>query len=82
MALGGRLVQPVFPGGLTPLASAAPLGRRDTHTKLAVRRENTMKTRQICAGLGNQGSQLRDEVQRLEYDVRSAIAVRCLSGAA
>jgi hypothetical protein len=25
MALGGRLVQPVFPGRLTPLASPAPL---------------------------------------------------------
>jgi hypothetical protein len=41
-----------------------------------------MKARQICAGLGNQGSQLRDEVQRLEYNVSSAGAVRCLSGAA
>ena len=37
-----------------------------------------MKTRQIHAWFGSQGAQLRDEVQRLEYDVRSAVAVRCL----
>ncbi len=92
MALGGRLVQPVFPGRLTPLASPAPLGRRHPNTKLAVVREaapseHTMKARQICAWLGYQGGQLGDEVQRrkaapLEYNVGSAVAIRCLSGAA
>ena len=50
--------------------------------KRASIRDDTSKTRQICAGLRYQGNQLRDEVQRLEYDVCGAVAVRCLSGAA
>ena len=37
-----------------------------------------MKARQICARLRYQGSQLGDEVQSFEYDVRGAIAIRCL----
>jgi hypothetical protein len=36
MALGRRLIQPAFPSALTPLASPASFGRRDTHTKFAV----------------------------------------------
>ena len=56
MALGGRLVQPVFPGRLMPLASPAPFSRRDTHTKFAVRSEHPMKTSKIYAWLGYKGS--------------------------
>jgi hypothetical protein len=52
MALGGRLVQPALPGGLTRLVPPAPLGRSDTHTKFAVGREYPVKARQICAWLG------------------------------
>ena len=37
-----------------------------------------MKTSKIYAWLGYKGRQLRDEVQRLEYDVRSPITIRCL----
>ena len=77
MALGGRLVQPVFPGGLTPLASAAPLGRRDTYTKFAIWSENPVKARQVCAWLRYQGSQLRNKVQRFKYDMGGAIAPGC-----
>ena len=40
MALGRRLVQPVVPGGLMPLASPTPFSRRDTHTKFAVRSQH------------------------------------------
>jgi hypothetical protein len=63
MALGGRLVQPVYPGGLTPLALPAPPHRRYPHTKFAIGGENPMKTCQIDAVLGNEGGQLRDEIQ-------------------
>ena len=75
-----------FPGNLKPLASPAPLGRRYPHTKLAIRMvrqsdEHAMKACQICTwferGRLGQSSQFRDEVQ-LEYEVGSAIAVRCL----
>jgi phosphoribosylglycinamide formyltransferase 2 len=66
VALGGRLVQPVLPGKLAPLASPSPPRRRNTHTKLAIGGEHSVKTRQIDAGLGNQSGQLRDEVQRFE----------------
>jgi len=45
--------------------------------KRASIRDDTSKTRQICAGLGNQGSQLRDEVQRLEYQLDITCVVRC-----
>ena len=34
----------------------------------------------IDAWLGDQGSQLGDKVQRLEYNVGSPVAVRCLLG--
>ena len=78
VALGGRLVYPVLPCRLTPLASPAPLRRCHTNTKLAIGCENPVKTRQICAWLWHQGSQLRNKVQRFEYDVGSAITVRCL----
>ena len=76
MALGGRLVQPALPGLLTPLASPAPFSQSDTHTKLTIGGENPVKARQICARLRHQGSQLRNEVQRLEYHVRGASATR------
>ena len=69
VALGGRLVQPVFPGRLTPLAATAPLGRHDTHPKLAIGGEHPVKACQICAWFWHQGSQLRNKVQRFEYDV-------------
>lgn len=78
MALRRRLVQPVSPGRLTLLASPAPFHAGVTSTrKLAIGGEDPMKTCQIHAWLGHQGSQLRDEVQRLEYEVRSAVANRC-----
>ena len=51
VALVGRLVQPVFPGLLTPLASPAPFSRSDTHTKLTIGGENPVKARQIRARL-------------------------------
>jgi hypothetical protein len=116
MALSGRLVQPVFPSGLTPLAPPAPPHRYHPHTKFAIgmvrqSAENpvtnssgmnldkcsfpargrtwmsSIQTWQIDAGLRYQGRQLGNEVQRrraapLEYDVRSPITIRCLSGAA
>jgi hypothetical protein len=78
VALVRRLVQPVSPGRLTPLAPPAPLGRRYPHTKFAIGRENPVKARQICAWLRYQGRQLGNEVQRLKYDVRSPRAIRCL----
>jgi hypothetical protein len=37
MALGRRLVQPVFHGRLTWLTPPTPFGRRYTHTELAIR---------------------------------------------
>jgi len=58
VALGGRLVYPVLPCRLTPLASPAPLRRCHPDTKLAIWSENPVKARQICARLGYQGGQL------------------------
>jgi hypothetical protein len=37
-----------------------------------------MKTRQICAWLGYEGSQLGDKVQRFKYDMVGPVAARCL----
>ena len=59
-----RLVCPVLPCRLTPLAASAPLRRRDTHTEFAIGCEHPMKTRQICSWFWHEGSQLGDEVQR------------------
>ena len=87
MALSRRLVQPVLPGRLTPLASPAPLRRCHPDTKLTIGREaapseHPVKAGQICPWPRYQGGQLRDNVQSLKYDVRSSISIRRLSGAA
>ena len=89
MAFRRRLVQPVLPAKLTPLApparkfAPAPLGKRDMHTKLAIGRiaaphEHPVKARQIHMRLGYQGGQRGNDVQRLEYDMRGPVTVRCL----
>ena len=75
-AFGGRCVfRPVRRAGLVTLA---PLGRRHPRTMRAVRGENPVKSSQVDSGLRYQGDKPDDEVQRLENDVRGAIAVRCL----
>ena len=56
----------------------APLGWRHPRLMRAVGGEHTMESSQIDPGLGDQGDKPDNEVQRLEDDVRGAIAVRRL----
>ena len=55
VAIVRRLVLPVFPYRLTPLASPTPLRRCHPDTKLTIGGENPVKTSKVCARFGYQG---------------------------
>ena len=59
---------------------AAPAPPRQSHPRavVAARREYTVEARQVDPQWRHQRRQAGDAVQRLENDVRRAVAVRCL----
>ena len=60
----------------TPRATA-PSARLHPRAVFAVRGEYPVEARQIDPRPGYQGRQAGDEIQRLEDNVRGAVAVRC-----
>ena len=55
---------------------AGAFARCRPRTMRAVGGENPVKSTQVDPGLRHQGDKPRDEVQRLEYDMRGAISIR------
>ena len=56
-------------------SALTPFGRRHLDTVFAVRCEHTVESGEVDPWLGNQSSQLGNEIQRLKDDVRRAITV-------
>ncbi len=57
---------------------ATELGRHDPRSQAMIRRKHPVVTRQVHSRTRHQSGQSRQKIQRLEYHVRRAIAVRGL----